>query len=72
MKRMIVAAVLALCLALGFTAQAAQYGYAYADYTNLLGSMEVVNVKNFTWLKDGTGAFAKKLCKGVGGHAARR
>ena len=63
MKRMIVAAVLALCLALGFTAQAAQYGYAYADYTNLLGSMEVVNVKNFTWLKDGTGAFAKKLCK---------
>ena len=63
MKRIIVAAVLALCLALGFTAQAAQYGYAYADYTNLLGSMEVVNVKNFTWLKDGTGAFAKKLCK---------
>lgn len=63
MKRAIVAALLALCLALGFTAQAAQYNYAYEDYTNLLGSMEVVNVKNFTWLKDGTGAFARKLCK---------
>ncbi|MBR2699567.1 MAG: SH3 domain-containing protein [Clostridia bacterium] len=63
MKRAIVAALLAVCLALGFTAQAAQYNYAYEDYTNLLGSMEVVNVKNFTWLKDGTGAFARKLCK---------
>ena len=63
MKRAIVAALLAVYLALVFTAQAAQYNYNYADYTNLLGSMEVVNVKNFTWLKDGTGAFARKLCK---------
>lgn len=61
--RMTAVLALALCLALGFAAQAAQPRYAYEDYTNLLGSMEVVNVKNFTWLKDGTGAFANKLCK---------
>ena len=61
--RIIALLALALCLALGFSAQAAQPGYAYADYTNLLGSMEVVNVKSYTWLKDGTGAFARKLCK---------
>lgn len=61
--RIIAILALALCLALGTSAQAAQYSYAYEDYTNLLGSMEVVNVKNYTWLKDGTGAFASKLCK---------
>lgn len=54
---------LLLCALLGATAQAAQRSYAYEDYTNLLGSMEVVNVKSYTWLKDGTGAFASKLCK---------
>ena len=52
-----------LAVLLGVSAQAAQYSYAYEDYTNLLGSMEVVNVKNYTWLKDGTGAFAGRLCK---------
>jgi len=55
--------VLLAVMLLGVSAHAAQYSYSYADYTNLLGSMEVVNVKNYTWLKDGTGAFAGRLCK---------
>lgn len=65
MKRAKIAMLLAilLCVALVIPARAAQRSYAYEDYTNLLGSMEVVNVKNYTWLKDGTGAFARKLCK---------
>ena len=67
MKRAKIVAIAALllcaALGLGLTAQAAQYSYAYEDYTNLLGSMEVVNVKSYTWLKDSTGAFASKLCK---------
>ena len=60
--------VLALCVALmlcgsmGLSALAAQ-AYAYEDYTNLLGSMEVVGVKSYTWLRDRPGAFAGKICK---------
>ena len=65
MKRAKIAMLLAilLCAALVMPAQAAQRSYAYEDYTNLLGSMEVVNVKSYTWLKDGTGTFARKLCQ---------
>ena len=65
MKRTRIALLLALmlCAALVMPAQAAQRSYAYEDYTNLLGSMEVVNVKSYTWLKDGTGTFARKLCQ---------
>lgn len=54
---------LLLCALLGATAQAAQRSYAYEDYTNLLGSMEVVNVKTYTWLRDRPGSFAGKVCK---------
>ena len=65
MKRATIAMLLALmlCLSLAIPAQAAQRSYNYEDYTNLLGSMEVVNVKSYTWLKDDTGVFARKLCK---------
>ena len=54
---------LAVCLALGCAAHAAQLNYGYADYTNLLGSMEVVNVKSYTWLKDRPGALGSGLCR---------
>ena len=54
---------LAMCLAAGCWASAASYAYAPADYTNLLGSMEVVGVKTYTWMKDRPGAFAGKVCK---------
>ena len=55
---------LALCLALGCCASAAaSYAYAYDDYTNLLGSMEVVGVSTYTWMKDRPGAFSGKVCK---------
>ena len=65
MKRMISALCLALVLSLGFcaTASASAYAYAYEDYTNLLGSMEVVNVKNYTWLKDRPGILSSKVVK---------
>ena len=57
-----VCAALILCMAAGCCAYAAQ-AYALEDYTNLLGSMEVVGVKTYTWLRDRPGAFAGKVCK---------
>ena len=54
---------LTLCLALSSCAMAQSYAYAYEDYTNLLGSMEVVNVSSYTWLRSRPGAFAQKICK---------
>ena len=57
-------AALVLCLAAGAVALAAQsYAYALDDYTNLLGSMEVVGVKSYTWMRDRPGTFAGKVCK---------
>lgn len=57
-------AALILCLAAGCAASAAtSYAYAYDDYTNLLGSMEVVGVKTYTWMRDRPGSFAGKVCK---------
>lgn len=59
-----VSVALTLCLALSLCASAAaSYAYAPEDYTNLLGSMEVVGVRVYTWLKDRPGAFAGKVCK---------
>ena len=65
MKRMIAALclVLVLCVGLCGAASASAYAYAYDDYTNLLGSMEVVNVMSYTWLKDRPGVLASKLVK---------
>ena len=65
MKRMIAALCVAvmLCVGLCGAASASAYAYAYDDYTNLLGSMEVVNVKSYTWLKDRPGILANKLVK---------
>ena len=57
-----VCAALMLCLALGCCASAAMV-YPAEDYTNLLGSMEVVGVKTYTWMKDRPGAFAGKVVK---------
>ena len=67
MKKLIVALCLglALCAAVcGVAGAATSYAYAYGqDFTNLLGSMEVVNVKSYTWMKDRPGAFAGKVVK---------
>jgi hypothetical protein len=56
---------LAACVGFGSAAMASAYDYAYAyeDYTNLLGSMEVVNVKSYTWMKDQPGAFGRKIAQ---------
>lgn len=53
---------LALCLCAGGAALASA-AYAYEDYTNLLGSMEVVNVKTYTWMRDRPGAYSGKVVK---------
>lgn len=64
MKKRFAALFIALALCLSVTGAAlASAAYAYEDYTNLLGSMEVVNVKSYTWLKDRPGAFAGKVVK---------
>ena len=64
MRKLYAALCLALCLcvAVGGAAMASA-AYAYEDYTNLLGSMEVVNVASYTWMKDRPGAFAGKVVK---------
>ena len=62
--RIAVCAALMLCLALSGCASASSaYAYAYEDYTNLLGSMEVVNVKSYTWMRERPGSFARKVVK---------
>lgn len=53
---------LALMLALSCTAVAAQAVY-YDNYDYLLGSMEVVNVRSYTWLRESPNAFSSKLIK---------
>jgi len=53
---------LALLLALAIPAGAAQ-AYYYEDYTNLLGSMEIVNVKTYTNLRDRPTSFANKVAR---------
>ena len=66
MKRMRVmtALALALCLLLACGASAARgYTDSYYDYTNLLGSMEIVNVKTYTNLRDRPNAFANKIAR---------
>lgn len=65
MKKLMTALCVALmlCMAVCSCASAASYAYALDDYTNLLGSMEVVGVKSYTWMKDRPGAFAGKVCK---------
>ena len=65
MKKLMTALCLALmvCVCVGSCAVAEAYAYAVQDYTNLLGSMEVVGVKTYTWMRDRPGAFAGKVCK---------
>ena len=64
MKKWIAAVCLTLALCMtACCAASASAAYAYEDYTNLLGSMEVVNVKSYTWMKDRPGAFAGKVVK---------
>ena len=69
MKRMIsmLCLILALCMGACSASAASAYSYSYAysaeDYTNLLGSMEVVNVKSYTWMKDRPGMLASKVVK---------
>ena len=60
-KRLIGVA-LALMLALAIPASAAQ-AYYYEDYSYLLGSMEVVNVKSYTTLRDQPTTYANKLLR---------
>ena len=49
-------------LALAVPAWAAQ-AYYYEDYTNLLGSMEIVNVKTYTSLRDRPTSYANKIAR---------
>ena len=66
MRKMIAVLCLALVLCMGMCGAASAssaYAYAYEDYTNLLGSMEVVNVKNYAWLKDRPGILGSKVVK---------
>ena len=53
---------LALTLALAIPASAAQ-AYYYEDYTNLLGSMEIVNVKTYTSMRDRPTSYANKVAR---------
>ena len=64
MKKWIAALCLSLVLCMtACCAASASAAYAYEDYTNLLGSMEVVNVKTYTWMRDRPGAFSGKVVK---------
>ena len=60
--RTAICALLALMLALGASACAAQAYYAQ-DYSNLLGSMEIVNVKTYTSMRDRPTTYANKVCQ---------
>ena len=51
-----------LCLALGCAGYAAQ-AYYYDDYTYLLGSMEIVNVKTYTSMRDKPSSFGTKIAR---------
>ncbi|MBQ6374798.1 MAG: SH3 domain-containing protein [Clostridia bacterium] len=53
---------LALLLAVAVPASAAQ-AYYYEDYTNLLGSMEIVNVQTYTSMRDRPTAYANKIAR---------
>ena len=61
--RLIACALLALVLALSASASAAQRSYYYQDYTNLLGSMEIVNVQSYTSMRDRPTTYANKVCR---------
>lgn len=60
--RAILCLALALTLALAIPASAAQ-AYYYEDYTNLLGSMEIVNVKTYTSMRDRPTSYANKVAR---------
>ena len=55
------ALMLALMLALSVPACAARS--AYSDYANLLGSMEIVNVKTYTSMRDRPSSFGSKIAR---------
>ena len=60
--RVLIALAIALTLALAVPASAVQ-AYYYDDYTYLLGSMEVVNVKTYTNLRDQPTTYANKIAR---------